>query len=122
MLPNAATIGAVELHPSLHEPIDVWRLDEGMAVAGQVVVHVVHGDEEDVELPLRGGGRGGAGHNQRQTEKGPNQLHGIPAPWRQMAFDQHGVYGPILGKPALFPFTPFLAGRLPAIATMGLTF
>jgi hypothetical protein len=41
-----------------------------MAVATQVAIHVVHGDEEDVELFGRvGGGGGGGGENDESQQQ-----------------------------------------------------
>jgi hypothetical protein len=50
-------VGEVELEAVLGKAIDVGRLDLRIPVAAEIVVHVVHRDEQDVHFLLSAVGR-----------------------------------------------------------------
>ena len=51
-------VGPLEAHTARRQPVDVRRLDERVAVASEVRVAVVSGDEEHIRLLCGGGKRG----------------------------------------------------------------
>ena len=68
-------VSAIELHAHFRQPIDVRRLDERMAIAAEVIVHVVDRDEQHVELTAGGSGRRCPERGQGEAEKELNLLH-----------------------------------------------
>jgi hypothetical protein len=62
-----------EAHSARRQPVNAGRFDKGMAVTAKIVVHIVHGNEQDIEF-LRG--RSGW-DDQREGEqnKGEDLLH-----------------------------------------------
>src|SRR5690606_26402628 len=89
-------VRALEFHPARGQPVEVRRLDDRIAVAAEVVVHVVHRDEQDVEP-----GTGGVpGHDQEQRgqpgagESGYGITH--ERKWFESGYAGAGTASPLL--------------------------
>ena len=84
-------VGMVEPHAVRGKAVDIGRLHQRMPVAAQVVVHVVHGDEQHVGL-----GRGGFCRSHAAVDRcGQN---GRPTQYLQAS--QNGIRGHGLGRPS----------------------
>src|SRR5437773_967570 len=57
-------VSAIKAHSPRGQPVDVRRFDRTMAVAAEVVVHIVHGDEQNVQLLIGRAERSGKHHRQ----------------------------------------------------------
>jgi hypothetical protein len=82
-------IRSVELHAHPRQAVDVGRLDLRVPVTAQVVVHVIHGDEKNIELGLGGAGhQRGAGEKEKENEKTLDTLHDL-ARWKKLIVRDH---------------------------------
>ncbi len=90
-------IGPVEPHAAGREPVDARRLDQRVTEAPEVIVHVIHGDEQDIEL-----GRGRpcrpARHERHEGNQTDPHLHAtillLICPFCTVACHTGPFYGP----------------------------